>query len=548
MSPSREIILAAHGAGSESSANAQIASCATHLAATLPNVDVTAAFHLGTPTLTDVLERSEADERLIIPMLSSDGYFAELIRREAQNYPARRGRTSIASPIGTHPVLIDTVVDDVRDALAARMGSSGFTDILVVGHGTRRHPDSRQATHHAARRIARVTELPVHAAFLDDSPSPEEAIARLSLNPVLLVIPFFLGGGTHVATDLPDRVGRAIAQRGGDPRCAEFRTPLGEFPQIGRLLAQIVREADGHHRRLTVGARASLLSRRQVDLVALAVAPFGIDLQFVPIDTEGDLDRSTPIGEFASGDPFTGAITEALASGQIDLAVHSLKDLPLRNPPFVVDVAYLPRASSHEVLVARPGEAIPADLAGMRIGTSCARRARQIRSRFPFSFPVTIRGDVPARIALVDQGEVDAVVLAAAGLERLGLEHRVTRAFAPHDLLPAAGQGAIVIQCRSGHPDRSLLAAVDDPATRRAVATERAFARQMANAAPHAVVAALAHAQDARITLHARLIHPDTGEERTITVHGPRPDQVASTATDHLRPGQPVPRPTRTSS
>lgn len=288
---------------------------------------------------------------------------------------------------------------------------------------------------------------------------------------------------------------------------------------MGEVLERAVTGTRRTSLTLRAGARASLLSRRQVELLAARLAGRGVDLRFVAIDTVGDRDQSKPIAELGADDVFTGDITAALLRGDIDIAVHSAKDLPLFPVDGVVDAAVLPRGSAVEVLVSRTGATLAELPAGARVGTSCSRRATQLRRARADVAVSNIRGAVPDRVAAVDRGEFDAVILAAAGLERLRLSHRIVQRFGLAEFVPAPAQGAIVVQCREDSPHRLLLQSITDANTAAAIHAELTFARAVAGDSV-LVPAAYAVADSHGVLIRARVIDEATADVWDVSLHG----------------------------
>jgi hydroxymethylbilane synthase len=229
-------------------------------------------------------------------------------------------------------------------------------------------------------------------------------------------------------------------------------------------------------RTLRIGTRASALARTQTDLVAAALgAAGGVAADIVPITTEGDRSRAA-LAQIGGTGVFVSALREALLAGDIDVAVHSYKDLPTAAADGVVVAAVPPREDPRDVLVARDGLTLGELPAGARVGTGSPRRAAQLLALGLGLDVVAIRGNVDTRIGKVAAGEVDAVVLAYAGLRRLGRADEATEVLDPIQVLPAPAQGALAVECRSSDEQaRALLALLDDPDTRWAVAAERAL-------------------------------------------------------------------------
>ncbi|EFQ82247.1 hydroxymethylbilane synthase [Aeromicrobium marinum DSM 15272] len=227
---------------------------------------------------------------------------------------------------------------------------------------------------------------------------------------------------------------------------------------------------------LRLGTRASVLARTQSGHVADRITEVsGRAVELVTISTEGD--RSTgPLAEMGGQGVFVAALREAVAAGHVDLAVHSLKDLPTAPDPRLALAAVPPREDVRDVVVARDGLTLGELPQGARIGTGSPRREAQINALGLGVEIVPIRGNVDTRIGKVASGEVDAVVLARAGLLRLGRADEATEVLDPIQVLPAPGQGALAVECRAGDDELiGLLAALDDADTRAAVTAERSL-------------------------------------------------------------------------
>jgi hydroxymethylbilane synthase len=249
---------------------------------------------------------------------------------------------------------------------------------------------------------------------------------------------------------------------------------------------------------VVLGTRASALARAQTERVVelLAAAWPGIACEARPIVTRGDRTQSSgePLPEIGGKGLFTAELENALRAGHIDLAVHSLKDLPTEEPVGIVLGAVCLREDVRDCLVARDGLALAELPAGAVVGTSSLRRAAQLRALRPDLEVRSIRGNVDTRVRKVREGEFDAVVLAAAGILRLGLADAVTEWLSGETMLPAPGQGALAVQCRADDERvLALLAPIDDLSTRAAATAERAFLRQL-GAGCTAPVAAYAQA------------------------------------------------------
>ncbi|MDO5501898.1 MAG: hydroxymethylbilane synthase [Actinomycetia bacterium] len=224
---------------------------------------------------------------------------------------------------------------------------------------------------------------------------------------------------------------------------------------------------------LRLGTRRSTLAMTQSTLVADALRARGHTVTLVPIVTEGDVSRAA-LRTLGGTGVFAAALREALVSGTIDLAVHSLKDLPTAAHPDLVIAAVPAREDARDAVVARDGLTLAELGDGARVGTGSPRRIAQLNALGWGLVTEEIRGNVETRIALVDDGPLDAVVLAYAGLRRLGLQDRVTEVLDPLLMLPAPGQGALAVECRADRADvRAAVASLDDSDTRACVSAER---------------------------------------------------------------------------
>lgn len=226
---------------------------------------------------------------------------------------------------------------------------------------------------------------------------------------------------------------------------------------------------------LRIGTRASALATTQSGMIADALRARGHQASLVEIVSDGD--RLTgSLADIGGTGVFVGALRAALLAGQVDLIVHSLKDLPTA-PWAGITLAAVPlREDPRDALVARDSLTLGELPLGSRVGTGSPRRRAQLRALALGLDIADIRGNVDTRIAKVHSGEYDAVVLARAGLARLGRLDEITEVLDPLQMLPAPGQGALAVECRSDDPElRGLLAELDDPATRAAVEAERAL-------------------------------------------------------------------------
>ena len=229
---------------------------------------------------------------------------------------------------------------------------------------------------------------------------------------------------------------------------------------------------------LRIGTRASALALWQARHVEglLRALPGAPPVELVPITTTGDVRTDVPLWAVRGRAFFTKEIDRALLDGRIDVAVHSLKDLPTAMEPGLALAAVLPREDPRDALVSRSGDSLTQLPRGARVGTSSLRRRAFLsRARGDLTL-LELRGNVPTRLERLERGDYDAIVLAAAGLKRLGLEHRITQHLPAQEFPPAVSQGAIGICARADDRHSSgWLQPLDDPATRLAATAERAL-------------------------------------------------------------------------
>ena len=228
-------------------------------------------------------------------------------------------------------------------------------------------------------------------------------------------------------------------------------------------------------RPLRLGTRASELAITQSGTVADLVRDrLGREVELVQVTTEGDVNRASLASMGGTG-VFVSALRDALLRGEVDLAVHSLKDLPTYPAEGIALAAVPEREDPRDAVVARDGLTLGGLPAGSRVGTGSPRRASQLEALGLGLVITDLRGNVGTRIGKVASGELDAVVLARAGLARIGRADEATEVLDPLQMLPAPGQGALAVECRSDDTDLvEALAALDDPRTRAAVTAERA--------------------------------------------------------------------------
>ena len=247
---------------------------------------------------------------------------------------------------------------------------------------------------------------------------------------------------------------------------------------------------------LRLGTRKSPMALAQSAAVAsLIMERAGVQIELVGLTSFGDVSRAD-LAQIGGTGVFVSALRQCLLAGDIDLVVHSLKDLPTAGVPGIALAAVPARDDPRDALVARDGAKL-ADLpARALIGTGSPRRAAQLRLMRPDVRPVAVRGNAGTRLAKVTSGELDAVVLARAGLDRIGHLDLITEVFEPDEMVPAAGQGALAVECRDTDPGLTgLLGCADDPDSRAAVTAERAVLAGL-QAGCHAPVGAYAVVTD----------------------------------------------------
>ncbi len=276
---------------------------------------------------------------------------------------------------------------------------------------------------------------------------------------------------------------------------------------------------------IRIGTRGSGLAMKQTQLVVDALRGAAPDREFTTaeVHSEGDQQPDAPLQDLGVG-VFTSALERALLEGRIDMAVHSLKDLPTEPSPGLIVLSVLERADPRDVLVNRWGLGLLDLPAGARIGTSSPRREAQLRhGRSDLDYR-PIRGNVETRIAKANGDDYDGVVLAAAGLERLGLSDRIAEYISSRVLTPAPGQGALAVEVRASDGDLAVLAAsIRHYATAAAVEAER-WVLRAAGAGCLLPIGALAEVDGEVLTLFATVTAPDGSQSYRVEVAGPVAD------------------------
>jgi hydroxymethylbilane synthase len=259
---------------------------------------------------------------------------------------------------------------------------------------------------------------------------------------------------------------------------------------------------------LRLGTRASRLALVQAEMVRAAlVQKTGAVCEIVPLRTSGDRIQDRSLADAGGKGLFTKELEDALLRGEIDLAVHSMKDVPTALPDGLVIAALLPREDPRDVFVSLKAKTLAELPRGARIGTSSVRRQAQVLRARPDLETALLRGNVDTRLAKLDAGQFDAMLLALAGLKRLGLETRATAVLDAQDWLPALAQGAIGIEIRESDVP-SPIAALNDPHTQIALACERAFQAAL-DGTCRTPIGGIATLANGKFFFHGEVLAPD---------------------------------------
>jgi hydroxymethylbilane synthase len=295
---------------------------------------------------------------------------------------------------------------------------------------------------------------------------------------------------------------------------------------------------------LRIGTRGSKLARWQAEWVSARIqeAHPTLAVELIEIKTQGDRDRNSPLAAIGGVGLFTKEIQRAVLDGSVDVAVHSLKDLPTLGPEELVLGAVPPREDVADALIAPTYQTLEALPAGASVGTGSLRRRAQLLYFRPDLDVRSIRGNVETRLNLALDGKLDAVMLAWAGLHRLGLHGHVTQRLEPPGSLPAVGQGALGIECRRDDARTlALLASLDDTATHRAVLAERRTLSELEGGCmiPLAAWGRDVHQEegDILLTLDAAVFDPDGKARVLVSLDGPLddPEGLGQRVADALR-------------
>lgn len=283
---------------------------------------------------------------------------------------------------------------------------------------------------------------------------------------------------------------------------------------------------------LTIGSRGSKLALWQAHHVASRLTQLGATTRIEVIKTTGDHLQTASLAQAGGKGLFTKEIEDALLAGSIDLAVHSLKDLPTETPPGLAIAAIPPREDPRDAMVGLRVADLPL---GARVGTSSGRRAAQLRLLRPDLQIDPVRGNVDTRLRKLKDGEFDAIVLAAAGLLRLGLDREIAEVLLPEQVCPAPGQGALAIQTRMGDPAQWVCQELNDEATEQAVTCERAALAALGGGC-QLPIGAFARIVDDSLDLIAVVISPDGSHHLKARVSGARakPKDLGRRAAEEL--------------
>ncbi len=538
------LILAAHGSRTDSATNALVRTHARRIERTKRFDEVAVAFNHGSPTYAEVLDQITATDLTVVPMMTSSGYFAEveLPRGLAANRRYSEVRIRQTAPVGVHPRMADLVLSRLKDLSREHRLDPKHTEVLIVGHGTRNHPGSRGATEQLTANLrATNTFAGFVEAFLEEEPSIVEAYAGLDCEN-LIVIPFLIGMGQHAGADIPEQLGLALPDLSKLPlrqwindRLVLCDAAVGTYPNVADIVLDLAMDSGGaaHGRRgcdsrpFRLGASGSTLAKWQANLVSHLLQAKGMAVEVRSFSAASSPKQG--LCEAVIDECMTGELEAALVAGEIDLITRSLRDLPLSDAAELVIAAFLPRGEVTESLVSADNVRLASLPPGSVVGVTNQRRAVQVRVLRPDLETTIVNGSVEDRIRKVRAGALDAVVLATASLRRLAVLHEVCETFSFDDFLPAAGQGIIAVQVRSGDPlGGTIREALDDSATRQAALAEREFVKTYQQSDQwHAAAYALVNGD---LSLRARLVSSDGLKQCEVMVTGTDPHEVAAQA------------------
>ncbi len=274
--------------------------------------------------------------------------------------------------------------------------------------------------------------------------------------------------------------------------------------------------------RVVIASRESALAMWQARHIQARLAALypGIEISILGMTTEGDRKLGTSLAKIGGKGLFVKELEDALAQGRADIAVHSVKDVPMHLPPGFALAAITERADPRDAFVSSRYRSLGELPAGGRVGTSSLRRESQLRARHPQLMIEPLRGNVQTRLRKLDEGRYDAIILAAAGLKRLDLEERITALLTPEESLPAVGQGALGIECRAGREDLiRLLAPLNHGATAACVSAERALSRALAGSC-NVPLGGFAEISGKRLRLRGFVGSPDGKRQASAELEG----------------------------
>ena len=538
------LILAAHGSRTDSATNALVRTLARRIEHAKRFDEVVVAFNHGSPTYAEVLDQITATDLTVVPMMTSSGYFAEveLPRGLAANRRYSEVRIRQTPPVGVHPRMADLVLARLKDLSREHRLDPKHTEVLIVGHGTRNHPGSRGATEQLAANLrATNTFAGFVEAFLEEEPSIAEAYACLECEN-LIVVPFLIGMGQHASADIPEQLGLTLPELSKLPlrqwikdRLVLCDAAVGTYPNVADLVLDLAVGSGGavHGRRgcdtrtIRLGASDGPLARWQANLVSHLLQAKGLAVEVHPFSAASS--HTQALSDAVIDEPLAGELETALAAGEIDLIARSLRDLPPSDATELEIAAFLPRGEVTESLVSADNVRLAGLAPGSVVGVTNQRRAAQVRVLRPDLETTIVNGSVEDRIRKVRAGDLDAVVLATASLRRLAVLHEACETFSFDDFLPAAGQGIIAVQVRSGDPlGGTIREALDDSATRQAALAEREFVKTYHQSDQwHAAAYALVNGD---LSLRARLVSSDGLKQCEVLVTGTDPHEVAAQA------------------
>jgi hydroxymethylbilane synthase len=291
-------------------------------------------------------------------------------------------------------------------------------------------------------------------------------------------------------------------------------------------------------KKIVIATRESQLALWQAEHVKarlMALHP-GLEVELLGMTTQGDQILDSPLSRIGGKGLFVKELEVAMAEGRADLAVHSIKDVPMDLPQGFELTAISKREDPRDAFVSNKYPSLEALPSGARVGTSSLRRQAQLRARLPHLDVDTLRGNVNTRLRKLDEGQYDAILLAAAGLKRLGFDARITAVLEPEESLPAVGQGALGIEIRSGNPElAALLAPLNDPHTAACVLAERAMSRRLQGGC-QAPIGGYAVVRDDRLYLRAFVADLEGIRFFHATAEGPldAPEHVGLAAAEDL--------------